>query len=207
MPLENFRFFAMHYLNDWCLDDHRFVSGLQPTNDTATRLEHLREAASYYKVVRNLKTIEEKERLSGALTAIDSISPPTSDEAVDPAVNALAAALQSIYGMNVISAASKFLWLRYRWPVVIYDDRAIQCLRASGCRIGMCDYGGYRREWKRRFAEREVVIREACAELERVKDFSLASWVPEGNFRDITSARWFHERVFDKFLWWNAGRA
>jgi hypothetical protein len=204
MPIENFRFFAMHYLNDWCLYDNGFVTGLEPTNDTASRLEVLWDATKYYKVIRNLKKVQEETRLAGALAAIDSVATPITDNTVDAAVDKLAAALNAIYGMNVISAASKFLWLRHRWPVVIYDAQAMKCLRESGCRIGVCDYAGYRREWRKQFSKREAVIREACADLERVKEFSLADWLPEENFRELTGARWFHERVFDKFLWWNA---
>jgi hypothetical protein len=204
MALKNFRFFAMRYLKDWWAGDRRFVTGLLPSPRRAERRTCLRDAATYYKVIRNFKRIKGEERLDGALTALDEVSQPITDDTVDSAVEGLATALQSIYGMNVISAASKFLWLRHQSPVVIYDDRAIQCLRSCGCHFGQCDYSGYRREWRRQFFGQEPAIREACADLPRVKEFALPHPTPDKEFGNLIGCRWFHERIFDTFLWWNS---
>ena len=45
-------------------------------------------------------------------------------------------------------------------------------------------------------------MRSACAELARVSDFSPDNETDE-HLRSTIASRWFHERVFDKFLWWN----
>jgi hypothetical protein len=205
MLLENFRFFAMHYLNDWCTDDSRFCADVMRDNDPVRRRDGLWEAAKYYKVTRTLPTLDGEERLAAALAAIDAVPLPVTDATVDAAVRDLASRFEELYGRYAVSAASKFLWLVHRWPVVILDERAGKCLRSSGCRFAKGDYAAYRREWRKQFTEREQVIRDACANLQRVNDFSLASWMPDANFVELTSAKWFHERVFDKFLWWNGG--
>lgn len=205
MPLENFRFFAMHYLNDWCTDDSRFHAGMIRDKDPATRLAALWEAAKYYKVTRTLPTLVAEQRLTGALAAIDAVPTPVTDASVDASVCDLATRFQELYGRYAVSAASKFLWLVHRWPVVILDERADLCLRSAGARFGKGDYPAYRREWRKQFAEHEQAIRDACTDLQRAKEFTLMSCVPDANLTELTSATWFQERVFDKFLWWNAG--
>jgi hypothetical protein len=203
MPLENFGFFALHYLNDWCSDDRHFVAGVQPEKATPERVASLWKAAVYYKVTRTLPTIQE-ERLAGALAAIDEVATPITDATVDAAVCGLATRFRELYGRYAISAASKLLWVRHQSPVVILDGQADLCLRSTGCRFDKGDYRGYRREWRRRFTDREQAIREACTDLRRARDFSLASAMPSEEFATLTASRWFHERVFDKFLWWNS---
>jgi hypothetical protein len=200
----NFKFFALHYLNDWYSDDSRFVAGLSSDNGREERLDRLREAATYYKVARTLRTINE-DRLAGALCALDAVKPPITEENVDVTVCDLAKTLQAIYGTTATSAASKFLWIRHRAPVIIYDGRAIGCLKSRSEAFRQCDYPGYRKEWLRQFVDHEESIRTACTQLIAVKDFSLAAAISDEKLNYLVENRWFHERVFDKFLWWNAG--
>jgi hypothetical protein len=205
MVLENFHFFAIGYLNDWCCDDSRFVAGVSPNRVTSARLELLWEAAKYYKVTRTLPTIDGEDRLAAALQALDSVPVPLTEATVDDAVVGLATRFQELYGRYAISAASKLLWIRHRWPVVILDDRASKFLWAAGGTFGQGNYPAYRREWLSRFAEREQEIRDACADLTAVKAFTLASEMQDDDLCALMSERWFRERVFDKFLWWNGG--
>lgn len=205
MALFNFRFFALHYLNDWCDDDRRFVEGLRPNIETSERLKILREAASYYGVSRTLPTLDGEERLTAALAEIDAIEIPINEQRVDEVICRLANQLEERYGRYAISAASKFLWLRQKSPIVIWDDRADKCLRRSGCQFARRDYyRQYRQEWRKQFADCEKSIRAACAELVDVKAFSLAAGASDEEIGQLISAQWFHERVFDKFLWWNS---
>ncbi len=200
--MENFRFLALHYLNDWCAYDSGFVQGLRLEGDRNTRLRKLREVAIYYRVARNFKTIVE-DRLDGALKAIDAVKHPITDENVDSTVRGIAKAFKSDYDKNLISAASKFLWILHKAPVVIYDARAISTLRSCGEKFGECDYKGYRKGWLAQFVVHEKSIQKACAELIQVKDYSLAHAMADKELASLVRNRWFHERVFDKFLWWN----
>ena len=200
--------FAFSYLNDWCRYDSRFVDGLSPSKGQVDRLRCISEAVIYYGVARTLREIDEPNRLGTALTALDRVTGPIAVDAVDSIVCGLAEAFQSAYGRYAISAASKLLWIRYRSPVVIYDSQAIACLNktvSGNLREG--EYKPYRQEWLRQFAEREESIRSACAELCRVKDFSLAHAMSDAELMELVSSRWFQERVFDKYLWSGGGIA
>ena len=200
--MENFRFLALHYLNDWCAYDSGFVKGLRPEGDRRTRLRKLREVAIYYKVARNFKTIVE-DRLDGALKAIDAVKHPITHENVDSTVRDLAENFRSVYGNNLISASSKFLWILHKAPLVIYDARAICTLKSRGEKFGECDYKGYRKAWLAQFEIHEKFILQSCEQLIQVKDSSLAHAMADEELVSLVGNRWFHERVFDKFLWWN----
>jgi len=143
--------------------------------------------------------------MCGVLDELDKAALPKGDDAVDASVCGLATAFKARFGNYAVSAASKFLWLRRRSPVVIYDGQAAECLWAHGGMFAPSDYPAYRREWRKQYSENRASIASACSELTRVRDFSLADLMPDSAFADLTSAEWFYERVFDKFLWWNAG--
>jgi hypothetical protein len=85
--------------------------------------------------------------------------------------------------------------------VVIFDSRAETCLVRLGAKLHV-KYATYRAAWLKQFDQCELEIQKACAELVRVKDFS----PKDETIASLTStvnSRWFHERVFDKYLWWN----
>jgi hypothetical protein len=206
MPVKNFNFFALSYLNDWMKDDRGFVEGLHLKNLRSNRLKSLQKAANYYKVSRTLKRLDDEERLDSALSKLDIVANAMTDANVDTSVCELAGSLQKTYGKYAVSAASKFLWLYRRTPVVIYDSRAIRCLNIlckSNRRI--CDYTSYRVTWLAEFFRYAEEIRTACMMVVSVKQFSLARDMSNDELKTLTSSQWFYERVFDKYLWWNAG--
>jgi len=100
------------------------------------------------------------------LSSVNNILTPVN---VDNAVTTLASRLGSIYKrenkpQNLVSAASKFLWLRRRSPVVIYDGRAETCLKAMKAKPG-ATYASYRSAWRAEFPKYEMRIRLACCDL------------------------------------------
>jgi hypothetical protein len=212
--LTNFRFFALTYLSDWWQYDDQFVRGLRP--QAKSRREYLEKAANYYQVSRSFSDDYDGPagRLDKALTEVDAmlltvnnVITPTN---VDATVTTLAQRLGSIYlkkktgkPQNLISAASKFLWLRRRSPVVIYDGRAVATLTALQANTGET-YSSYRSAWRAEFPKYEVRIRSACSNLSHS---SVKNFAPDGTAKirlnSVLRTRWFHERVFDKFLWWN----
>ena len=109
------------------------------------------------------------------------------------------------HGKEKVSAASKFLWIRCQSPVVIRDTNAFEYL-IEGCGGKLPDYAAYWKEWRKQFAKQKARIRSACAELVHVKEFSLAKDMSKAELESIVGKRWFNERVFDKFLWWNGER-
>ena len=197
----NFKFFALAYLNDWWQYDRSFVVGLSPSLSRDVRARRLMEAATYYNVIRRFP----KGSMGQVLDLLDAtfgLVGPSKPHNVDLAVTALAEVFNQTFHRGIeISAASKFLWIRQQSPVVIFDSRAETCLVRLGATLDD-KYGTYRTEWLKQFDEREEVIRLACAELIRVRTFSPDDETDE-NFASVTNSRWFRERVFDKFLWWN----
>jgi hypothetical protein len=200
----NFRYFAVNYLNDWWWYDRYYVDGLRDQDETI-RVKRLHEAAVYYKVVRNFKYGGDGDdvRLGPALKLLEGIEKPT-EKTVDDAIETLALKFKEKYGKDAISASSKFLWLKHQWPVVIFDNRAVLCLRSRGCRF--TDYGEYRQRWREQFAQHAKAIQDASGELPMVKAFSAAHSMSEKELVDIVGGAWFHERVFDKYLWSTAGQ-
>jgi hypothetical protein len=202
--LDNLKFFACAYLNDWWQYDSTFVERLRPTNGAEVRRYWLVEAANYYQVGRNLaEKHEQGSRLFEALAALNQIEGQITNENVDTKVDTLVTLLKKVYKNKLTSAASKFLWLIHQSPVVIYDSRARTCLVSlTGREIPEHDYVGYRQKWREQFDLRKLAIASACGELLRFKDFA-PSKTHETELESVVKSAWFHERVFDKFLWWN----
>jgi hypothetical protein len=119
MPRTNFNYFALHYLNLWLTYDREFCEALQ-RDDEARKLKALSDAATFYKVARNLpKACDVGEgflRYTPVLDVIDAQDPSTFQE---PRL------ISSIYRVHnqisekyrrrgVTSLATKFLWLKMK---------------------------------------------------------------------------------------------
>jgi len=192
------------YLNDWLYWDQPFMERLH-FDRKADCIQGLHAAAKYYKVTRNFAKIDEDIRFEKAYEELFKIEKPNdNDEAVN-AVLELSSSLKKIYGKNAISAASKFLWLRFKSPIIIYDSRAYECLKSRGYRIGYGNYKSYQKAWLNEFDKVEQTISLAAAELHTVKQYSQAYSCTDDLIIKFTSERWFRERVFDKYLWFLAG--
>ena len=209
--LENFKFFALQYLNDWYEKDRGFINELSSITKEV-RLRNLHDAAQYYGVKRNFGGVK-KKGLDAAFTLLENAAQAATrqHQSVVAIVAQLAKDFEKEYpkqsGKEKVSAASKFLWLRCQSPVVIRDTNAFACLQAASCgRLPQSNYSSYCREWRRQFSKRKARIRAACAGLVRVKEFSLAKDMTDEELKSIVGSRWFRERVFDKFLWWNGER-
>lgn len=203
--LENYMFFAAAYLNDWWQYDSVFFIGLQASKSRDARLYWLRQLAAYYQVNRNLKKKHEGggPRLAEALTALDGVSGPITEDNVDFSVLRLVKLLKETYKSTLISAASKFLWALHRSPVAIYDSRARATLnQLSGTNMPEEDYVSFRKEWLKQFDQRKSAIGSACDKLLCMREFAPFP-KDERALECVVKAQWFHERVFDKFLWWN----
>jgi len=202
-PPANLRFCALKYLNDWIQYDRQFVRGLSKTGDD--RLDCFTQAATYYRVARNFKGLADESTRQKLLEALDERSGPISEGEVDDKVNDLSDSFRTICGKRAISASSKFLWITHRSPVVILDSRAVRALNEmhTGQRLTEANYAAYRKTWLAEFARHQNAIESACNELSRVKEFTLASELPDEKFSTLIKERWFRERVFDQFLWLN----
>ncbi len=188
------------YLNDWYWWDKPFIDRLGK-EDKSERLEALHDAAKFYKVTRNFKKVKENNRLELALNLLEDVQEPVDSKNIDKAVNDLSEALKAEYGRSAISASSKFLWLRFKSPVIIYDSRALGWLTANGFKPSDRSYSSFRENWLKVFQEKEQEIKSSCADLHAVKEYSHANTATDSEIQQLVSETWFHERVFDKYLW------
>lgn len=201
--MENFKYFALMYLNDWHFWDSPLSERIFSSNEEDS-LNAFHSAAKYYKVTRNFPINESETRLQGALDLVKSDSNKLLENNVCEIVNNLALEFERRYGKNAVSAASKFLWLRHKSPVVIFDSRAKKWLGRNGYKVPSNNYEGYREQWLSAFSDNSKKIKEACAALTTVRDFSMAFESSAEEVESVTTSIWFQERVFDKYLWFNA---
>jgi len=201
--VDNFKYFALMYLNDWHFWDSPLSERIFSSNKEDS-LSAFHSAAKYYKVTRNFPIDEGEARLQGALDLVKSDSSQLGENNVCEIVNNLALAFERRYGKNAVSAASKFLWLRHKSPVVIFDSRAKKWLDRNGYKVPANNYEGYRSQWLTAFSDNSKKIEEACAALMTVRDFSMAFDSSAEEVLSVTTSTWFEERVFDKYLWFNA---
>jgi hypothetical protein len=195
---------AFSYLDEWIWRDSRFHQTLRYETWQGTSADlgarELAKAATYYGVARTLKKTNEEPRLMGAYEELGKTRLLEENE-VPEVVERFAEKLHTIYGTHALSAASKFLWLKFRSPVVIYDSMVSKWI-CKNCEYRDDGYANYFKYWHEKFPEYEERIKEACAELVTpiVKGFTLACDVADDQLSEWTTSRWFRERVFDHFM-------
>ena len=111
---------AFTYLNEWMWRDQRFTAclGYEADGDTTETegRECLVEVATAYGVIRNFKKTA-GPRLAAAYKALRRVGLPTRDDRVETVENMMGE-LQREYSKNLLSAASKFLWMRFKSPKI-----------------------------------------------------------------------------------------
>ncbi|WP_281647374.1 hypothetical protein [Parendozoicomonas sp. Alg238-R29] len=173
------------------------------SNSDKESAKALLDAAKYYKIVRNFKTIDEPYRFKKAHEILNTVESISHDNVSDKVLE-LAFKFENSYGTNAILAASKLLWLKFKSPVIIYDSRAYNWLKRKNNKITLGEYKNYRDAWLTEFEKVLPTIKECCSELVSVKKFTQAYELSDSEISSLTSEPWFHERVFDKYLWFNA---
>ncbi|HXM51165.1 MAG TPA: hypothetical protein VN956_25190 [Pyrinomonadaceae bacterium] len=198
----NFNYWALHYLNLWLSRDRRFCEALEG-HDEAAKLQALSEAATFYKVARNLPKafdIEKKfPRYKPVLDVIDALNPSMfQGSRLIPSIEQVRSHISERYGdLGVTSLTTEFLWLKMKSPIIIYDSRARKALgmKADSLRA-------YYEKWRERFDSSCNEINAACASLPKVHQYSEDPELATPRYIErIASQPWFRERVFDVYLW------
>src|SRR5690242_1504568 len=136
-----FEYCALYYLNWWLQHDYHYCTAMDAGNAREQRAA-LTAAAKAYKVVRNLRLRHDLEinlpRLQPALEAILQPSRAAFEHADPiPAIEAVRSQLSAAYGkLDVLSLTTKFLWLRFKHPIIIYDSRARKALDTTKGDLG-----------------------------------------------------------------------
>jgi hypothetical protein len=198
----NFHYFALHYLNLWISQDRDCCKAMEGS-DRQRKLQLLSKAAVAYKIARNLHTRHDVERrlprLSPVLDIIDHLDRRAfRGSKLVPAVEKIRAKISDRYGgRGLLSATTKFLWLKLQSPIIIYDSQARRALR-----VDPDDLEGYCIEWRRRYEQHAAQIADACLALPRASRFTKNPKMTSPEYIANTARHtWFRERVFDVYLW------
>ncbi len=200
-----FKYYALHYLNLWVSQDKGPCEALT-SNDNEEKLRQIAKAAVAYRVARNLPTRYDKDkglqRYGPVLKVLESLNRADfRGEHLLPSIKKVRDRLSANYGGHgTLSLTTKFLWLKMKSPIIIYDARAREALDTP-----LGDIDAYYSRWRDKFTRCEQQIRDACASLERVHEYTKNPEVTTREYiRKIAGRRWFRERVFDVYLWHRA---
>jgi hypothetical protein len=201
MPNE-FKYYALHYLDLWVSQDKPCCEALDGS-DESMKLETLREAAKAYRIVRNLRTRYDEgkglRRYAPVLKIIDALDRADfRGEKLLPSIKKVRNEIRAKYGRrDVLSATTKFLWLKMKSPIIIYDNQARKALRAAPG-----DIDEYYARWQQEFNRYEQQIRAACLSLPKVHEYAKRPEIAtRQHIAKIAAKGWFRERVFDVYLW------
>ena len=202
----DYRPYAMRYLSMWLDTERACCEAVQRPDlmDESTRIKHVRRAAAYFVVARNLPGAaackSAADHYRPLLAVVDQFEWPQHPLGYVEAVNQFQSLVQATYGIRhrVRSLATKFLWLKFQERVVILDSQARIAL---GLREDV-DLQEYEKAWRRRYRDARSAISEACDDLGTVLRFaSNPHQVPMDELERTIQACWFRERVFDVALW------
>jgi len=175
------------------------TDGLEP--DPKEACKQLVAVAIHYNVMRGFKVEEEgTARLAPVWDALRKMERPTSAEDAKAKVSHLVAELRHTYHQDLVSAASKILWMRFGSPIVIYDSIVSKWIYDKGDRPMSKDYGYFYDAWQRKFGELGPEIRIVCEglkELSTLRKFFGLNDLCQDEFEKVVSSPWFAERVFD----------
>jgi hypothetical protein len=102
---------------------------------------------------------------------------------------------------KVFSLTTKFLWLKLKRPIIMYDSQARIALGTKNDNLT-----DYYEKWLKNFDKCEDQIKQACAKLSNLHLYTVNYEMEREEYiKSISSERWFHERVFDIYLW-NKGK-
>jgi hypothetical protein len=203
MPKYSYNYCALQFLNQWLGREESYCESLG-SYDTETQRQGLVAAGGYFKVARNLPTKHDVEngllRYQPVLDIINSIDTINEDNVVD-IVNSTKSLISEKYGgRNVLSLTSKFLWLKFKSPVRIYDSQARIALDTSD------NYSEFYSAFTARLTKSQDEINQACLNLVDALQYSINPSLDKRLALSLVTTAWFKERVLDMCLW-NEGNA
>lgn len=223
-PEPTLEYCALHYLNQWLAYDRHYVAALR-FGAPAQKQEKLKNALVFYKVARNFpKECDEgkgMQRYSPLLRILNTERSRKVGQNVINDIEVFEEKFATAYTstkkgrVSCLSATTKLLWLHQRAissgpgyesfgeTVVIYDSKARSALGFRGA-----DYEKYHETWYDTYEGFECCIKRACRELKDELIYSI-EYGPnqKADVLPILGQSWFHERVFDIYLWFLGDRS
>jgi hypothetical protein len=206
MPKPSFKYYALHYLNLWISQDRAYCEALTG-RDREGKLDAIARAAVSYKIARNLpRRYDEGKRYQPVREVLDKLSPADfKGKKLLPSIQNVRNQISALYGRrDFLSLTTKFLWLKIKSPIIIYDSRARAALAIElGKKARNFEaYDQYCSAWREVYKKYAEDIGAACQNLEEVHEYVEN---PKGANRQyvarIARQKWFQERVFDIYLW------
>lgn len=192
---------ALSYLNHWFGRERKICHALQG-NDVKAKLDALNEGAAVFRIARNLQRKYDVglglPRLGPVFEAIDTLTSDDFEADTVQSVLGIRDQLSAVYGnRDVLSATTKFLWLKVKSPIIIYDSQA---KTAIGTPSG--DLAAFYDSWLTKFSDHEAEIGDACSRLSSVLSYSIDPTLATKEYVErLAQASWFRQRVFDIYLW------
>jgi len=195
-----FEYCSLQYLNQWLEKDSNYCHVLANGNKKE-KLQILKSAAGFYRIARNLPTKFDQGqgliRYEPVLEIIDTVTPQDFSNNTISRIREIEKLLSEKYGRRtVLSLTTKFLWIKIKSPIIIYDSQA---RIAIGSENG--DLESYYDAWKAAFKENQKQIETACRKLSNLTLYTVNPYIDSEYISEVSSNDWFHERVFDIYLW------
>jgi len=201
MAIQTFEYCSLQYLNQWLMYDRDYCETLS-TGDIEDKLETLKSAGGFYGVARNLPRVFDEgkgyKRYEPVLEILDPVLKEQFKENPARKIKEIESKISAKYGKrSVLSLTTKFLWLKIKQPIVIYDSQARIALD-----IEKGDLDGFYIKWKEEFSNHKNQIAVACSRLPELHLYAIDQNIGTKEYiSKISSKSWFHERVFDNYLW------
>ena len=205
----NFYYAAYSYFNEYWRADKPCIEALEDGADSKATCVALSEIAKIYNINRNMATNKEEEcRLEVARSLLMDLPKPVTDKDVSKVVGEFAEALGKAYpriekktGKLVkpilLSSASKFLWMRFQNPIVMYDRYAFAWVKRNSLPTNAMSYSQYLDAWRKEFFKHQTKVKEATRDFTIIKPFTLAFKEDGDKIQKLVDKLWFQERVFD----------
>jgi len=203
MGKQTIEYCSLQYMNLWIKNDALCVKALSEPDENE-KLLALKKAAKFYSVARNLplKYEEEKKlkRYEPVMRILDKVSTREIQKNTVEYIHQIEREISEAYGnRGVLSLTTKFLWLKEKSPVIIYDSQVKKALKVKKVDTLEAFYN----EWHNEFEKQKNNIKEACSNLASLHKYvhTENNQIYKGEIEKLTAQTWFHWRVFDTYLW------
>lgn len=192
-----FAYCAARYLDVWVRKESSLAQGMRAPTPAS-----IRASLAHFNVSRGFAEIDNDQLCNKVATRLIEHDKYVTPKTAATRVIDFAATLTADFGYdNLLSAASKLLWLRSRSPFIIFDNRAADALELEGNEFKRRDYASYCQAWKTAYSENQNAISEALKKLPRFIEFTAAAHLGSPSLVELVSQDWFAERTFDQYLW------
>lgn len=190
---------ALTYANLWFRQDRYFFLRAQ-TDDVFGLMAPMKEISAAYSIHRNLpKQIYLQDWHKIALLLANFRSSFSSSNYIAQVLQ-LAEELPGTKKLR-LSAASKLAWFCNRWPIRIFDTRAVEALRRLGFLTGEAKYLKYCTAWQSAFTFHKCEIQAALIFVNANLHLTLVPEKDRAKLYNFCRENWYLERVFDQYLW------